>query len=115
MIDARRLQRLVELNRISRVVHKRNGQPVRAFLLRMNGEARPSTLRDYVGTKYSFQQRLADGHRCYRLRSLGDNPRDERNLAPEAVRPIFLRVLQDCLVVGPSRSVASERDQCCTS
>ena len=99
MIDGRRLQRLVQLGRVSRVVRRRDGQPVRAFLHRMPGEPKPSTLRDYMGTKYSFQQHLVDGHRCYRLRSLGDDLRAERSLAPEAVRPIFLRVLLDCLAV----------------
>ena len=98
MIDRRRFERLVDLGRVSRVIRTRTGRPIRAFLHRMPGEPRPSTLRDYVGTKYCFQQHLVDGHRCYRLRSLGDNPRAERDLAPESVRPIFIRVLLECLV-----------------
>jgi len=86
------------MGRISRIVRKRKGEPVRAFLHRMPGEAKQSTLRDYMGTKYSFVQHLVDGHRCYRLRSLGDNPHADRDLAPEQVRPVFMRVLLDCLV-----------------
>lgn len=97
MIDSRRLDRLVAMGRISRIVRKRKGQPVRAFLHGMPGEPKPSMLRDYTGTKYSFVQHLVDGHRCYRLRGLGDNPHAERDLAPNAVRPIFVRVLLDCL------------------
>jgi hypothetical protein len=100
MIDSRRLERLAEMGRISRVVRKRKGQPVRAILHRMPGEPKPSTLRDYMGTKYSVVQRLREGNRCYRLRSLGDNPREERDLAPEGVRAIFLRVVAECLSSG---------------
>jgi hypothetical protein len=65
----------------------------------MSGVSRkPSTLLDYVGTKYSFRQRLAGGHVAYRLRSLGDRAyASEVNLAPDEVRPIFLRVILDCM------------------
>ena len=98
MIDSRRLDRLEEVGRISRVVRNRKGHVVRAFLPRMPGEARPSLLRDYTGTKYSYQQYLADGHRCYRLRGLGEDPFAEQDLAPAEVRPIFIRVLLDCVV-----------------
>jgi hypothetical protein len=71
----------------------------------MPGEPRPSFLEDYRGTSYSFRQLLAEGHRCHRLRALGDKPRaDEYYLAPEEVRPIFLAVLLDCLV--PARALA---------
>jgi len=100
MIDSRRLERLAQMGRISRIVRTRKGQPVRAFLHRMPGEPKPSTLRDYMGTRYSSLQHLVDGHHCYRLRSLGDNPRAELDLAPESVRPIFLRVVADCLSSG---------------
>jgi hypothetical protein len=68
----------------------------RAVLLRLPGEPKPSRLTDYVGTKYSFQQHPNDGHRCWRLRSLGEG-RSDVSLAPAEVRPIFLRVVLDCL------------------
>lgn len=100
MIDATRLNRLVDMGRIARVVRRRKGQPVRASLLRMPGDMKPSSLRDYMGTKYSFQQHLAEGNRCFRLRSLGDNPHAEVELAPVGVRSIFLRVVTDCLTVA---------------
>ncbi len=97
-MDEKRVRRLMECGRVARVVKNRVGRIKRATLHLMAGEPKPSTLRDYVGTNYSFREYLKDGHRCYRLRSLGDNPRADRDLAPEEVRPIFLRVLLDCIV-----------------
>jgi len=68
-------------------------------LHRRDDDPKPTSPRDYVGTRYAFRQSLKDGHRCYRLRALGDKPNsDERNLAPESVRPIFLRVVLGCIV-----------------
>jgi hypothetical protein len=64
----------------------------------MPGEPRPSAIEDYTGTNYCFRQRLQSGQRCFRLRSLGDPRADERNLAPDEVRRIFMAVVLDCLV-----------------
>jgi hypothetical protein len=97
-IDQARLQRLVGLDRVARVVRTRVGRVKRATLRPMPGEWKPSLLSDYNGTKYSFRQHLGDGHRCFRLRALGDNHNDEDYyLAPPEARPIFLRVLLDCM------------------
>ena len=96
-IDQKRLNRLVALDRIFRVVKHPKGRIARAILRHMPGEPKPSFLSDYKGTKYCLRQRLGDGHRCFRLRSLGEPHADEHNLAPDDVRPIFLRVLLDCL------------------
>jgi hypothetical protein len=103
-VDQKRLDQLVSRGQIARTV-ARKGHVNRAVLHRLAGDSKAITLRDYVGTKYSFQQRLSDGHRCYRLRALGDNPRaDERNLAPEEVRSIFAGVLMDRLVIDNGRA-----------
>jgi hypothetical protein len=99
-MDEKRLRRLIACGRVTRVVKNRSGRIKRASLHRMPGEPKPSMLRDYVGTKYSFRQHLKDGSHCYRLRGLGDNPLTERELAPEEVRPIFLRVVLECLASG---------------
>ncbi len=96
-VDEKRLRRLNECGRVARVVKNRAGRIKRATLHAMPGEPRPSTLSDYIGTKYCLRQRLDDGHRCFRLRPLGDDRHEEYDLAPEDVRPIFLRVLLDCL------------------
>jgi hypothetical protein len=95
-IDAKRLARLIASGSVARVHKRRSGRVSRVCLHQRPGEAPPSFLTDYVGTKYSFRQHLGDGHYCFRLRALGDNPREERDLAPEEVRPIFLRVVLDC-------------------
>jgi hypothetical protein len=97
-ISMKRLMTLQELGRIAKVVTQRKGHIKRAILVQLPGEPKPNSLRDYVGTKYSFRQRLDDGHVTFRLRALGDNPNGpEAHLAPDSVRPIFLRVLLDCL------------------
>lgn len=96
-INQKRLRRLQDCGRISRLVKRSKNRVTRAILHRMPGEPRPITLRDYIGTNYCFRQHLADGHRCFRLRALGDNPREEQDLAPDEVRPIFLRVVLDCI------------------
>ena len=100
-IDQKRFLRLVDVGRVARVVKTRTGRVRRITLVHMPGEWKPSLLSDYKGTKYSFHQHLDDGRRCYRLRALGDNRNDEDYfLAPDEVRPIFLRVVLDCLAVA---------------
>ena len=97
-ISLQRLSLLQSLGRIARVVTNHKGYINRAYLLPMAGDHTPKSPFDYVGTKYSFRQHLPGGHVAYRLRCLGDRAfGSEINLAPDEVRPIFLRVLLDCL------------------
>mgnify|MGYP000002468538 CR=1 FL=1 len=95
-ITERRLEKLQALGRIARVVRHRKGHINRAMQIRLPGEGKPARPADYTGTRYSFKQRLSDGHSCWRLRALGDRP-SETDLAPEEVRPLFLGVLLGCL------------------
>jgi hypothetical protein len=107
-ISLQRLGVLQSMGRIARVVTHPKGYINRAVLLPMPGEPKPSMLRDYAGTKYSFRQRLAGGHVAYRLRALGDSAfESESNLAPDEVRPIFLRVILDCM--KPADAPGKER------
>jgi len=99
-IDEKRLARLVASGNVARVHKRRSGRISRVNLCQRPGESRPSFLTDYSGTKYSFRQHLKDGHYCFRLRPLGDDPREERDLAPDEVRPIFMRVVLDCLTAA---------------
>jgi hypothetical protein len=100
-IDAKRAARLIASDSVARVARRRHpDRIVRITLRHRPGESRPSFLTDYVGTKYSYKQHLDDGHYCFRLRPLGDDPYEERDLAPDAVRPIFLRVVLDCLTAA---------------
>jgi len=41
-----------------------------------------------TGPPYSFRERLEDGHMCWRLKRLGKG---------DELRPVFLRVVTDCL------------------
>jgi hypothetical protein len=54
-----------------------------------------------MGHAYSYRHELDDGHRPWSLRPLGHRIRHDQsleyNLAPTETRPIFLRVLLDCL------------------
>jgi hypothetical protein len=102
-IDLGRFHRLAGLDRFARVVRTRKGQIRRVTLRPMPGEWKPSLLSDYDGTKYSFRHHLDDGHCPFRLRALGENRNDEEYyLAPEEARPIFLRVLLDCIAPTPA-------------
>jgi len=81
----------------------RKGVIRRAVMHRRPGDPDPSTVRDYMGKGYSYKHHLEDGHRPWALKPLGGRvSRDDQNvelhLAPDCTRPIFLRVLLDCLV-----------------
>jgi len=97
-IDEKRLRRLAECGRIARVVKTgRDGSSTRQCTrcpARRGHRSCPTTR----ARSYCFRQHLEDNHRCHRLRSLGDNRNDDEHyLSPEEVRPIFLRVVLDCL------------------
>jgi len=80
-------------------VHK--GQIRRAVLRRRLGDPTPTELRDHMGQAYTYRHELGDGHRPWALRPLGHRIRHDQsfeyNLAPIETRPIFMRVLIDCL------------------
>ena len=80
----------------------RKGAIRRARLYRRPGDPKPSTLRDHMGKAYSWKQPLDDGHQPWALRPLvGHVARNDQShechLAPASLRPIFIRVLLDCL------------------
>ena len=94
-VGEQRAGRLEHLGR-AKVVRHSKGHINRVILLRRRDEtASTPALTDYLGKKYSFRQPLNDGHRCWRLKALG-RP-SEINLAPVELRPIFMRVLLECL------------------
>jgi hypothetical protein len=80
----------------ARVVRHRKGHINRVILLRGKNEPKAARLRDYLGRAYSFKQELGDGHRPWKLRPL-QGGHSESSLAPEFLRPIFIRVLLDVL------------------
>jgi hypothetical protein len=93
-INPKRAIRLENSGHAKLVRHK--GHLNRAVMYRRPGDPHPTTIRQYMGTGYSFEQPLSDGHHCWKLRPL-QGGHAESLLAPAEVRPIFLRVLLDCM------------------
>ena len=92
----------LESNGDAQLVRHKKGSINRAILHRRPGEPKPTTLRDYVGKAYSWEQPLDDGHQPWALRPLAGHvsrgdASHEYHLAPASLRPIFIRVLLDCL------------------
>jgi len=95
---ARRQALRLERDGLAKVVrHKKTGAINRVVMHRRPGDPHPTRVRDYQGQAYSFEQPLEGGHHCWRLRPL-QGGRSESTLAPPELRPIFLRVVLDCLV-----------------
>ncbi len=92
----------LECNGVAKLVRPKNGSINRALLRRRPGDPKPTSLRDHMGQAYSYRHELDDGQRPWALRPLGHRTRHDQsheyNLAPQSTRPIFMRVLLDCLV-----------------
>ncbi len=101
VVPERRILKL-ERDGIAKVVRHKKGRIARAVLYKRPGDPSPTTVRDYLGKSYSFKHRLDDGHRPWALKPLtghihrGDQS-FELHLAPASLRPVFLRVLLDCI------------------
>jgi hypothetical protein len=87
-ISERRLARLEAAGLIARVV-RHKGHINRAILFRRPGEGAAVELRQYMGTRYSFRERLDNGRLCWRLRRLGRG---------NELRPFFFAVVSGCMV-----------------
>jgi hypothetical protein len=94
----------LERDGLAKVIRHKKGRIARAVMYKRPGDPAPTTVRDYLGKAYSFRHHLNDGHQAWSLKPLGNHSRHDQSvefhLAPECVRPIFLRVLLDCL--GPA-------------
>jgi len=100
-IPERRALKL-ERDGLAKIVRKRKGRIARVVMHQRPGDPNPASVRDYAGKGYSFKHHLDDGHRPWALKPLaGRVSRHDQNveyhLAPESLRPIFTRVLLDCL------------------
>ncbi len=98
-------RRVVKLERagLAKVVRHKKGHIARIVMYRRPNEPLPTTVRDYLGKGYSFKHHLEDGHRPWALKPLTGRVHKcdqnvEYHLAPESLRPIFIRVLLDCLM-----------------
>jgi hypothetical protein len=84
------------------VIRQRTGSIACAVMYKRSGELNPPTVRDCIGKGYSFRQDLDDGHRPWALKPLSGyvnrrNQSPESHLARASLRPIFIRVLLDCM------------------
>ena len=86
-ITEQRMNRLERMG-LARVVRHKKGTINRVVMHYRPGDPKPTELTDYLGTRYSFREHLDDGHVCWNLRRLGKGAE---------LRPIFLRVVLDCL------------------
>ena len=95
----RRYALRLEHDGMAKIVRHKKGTINRLVLHRCDCDPRrPTLIRDYQGQAYSFRQSLGDGHDCWKLRPLqGGN--SESTLAPPDMRPIFMRVVLDCMAV----------------
>ena len=87
-INERQAARLEALGLVLVVKHKK-GHVSRCYLRQRPGDPKPIRVADYLGTRYSFRERLESGHECWRLRRLGRG---------NALRPAFLTVVAECMV-----------------
>jgi len=91
----------LERDGIAKIVRHKKGSINRVLLHRRPGNPHATKLRDHMGRAYSYRHELDDGHRPWALRPLGHRIRHDQsceyNLAPPETRPIFLRVVLDCM------------------
>ena len=87
-------QRMARLDRLGlvRIIRHKKGRIARCILHRRPGDPKLMKPADYLGTRYSYQEHLENGYIAWALKRLGK--RDE-------LRPVFLRVVSDCLVASP--------------
>jgi len=104
VISEKRALRLEDCGLAKVVRHK--GHINRVVLYRRPDDPHPTTARDYQGSAYSFEQPLADGHHCWKLRPL-QGGRSDSTLAPPETRSIFLSVVSGCMARSATPGAAS--------
>lgn len=65
-------QRMARMDRLGliRVVQHKKGRVSRCILHQRSDDPRPTKLSDYLGTRYSYRERLDTGHMVWTLRKL---------------------------------------------
>lgn len=87
-VPVRVFERMQDDGRIARVIRRRDGTIARAYLRPRDASEVPARISSYMGQRYSYLERLPSGQ-TWVLRRLGRG---------SELRPIFLKVLSDCLV-----------------
>ena len=85
-ISSQRMTRLEKLALIRIVKHKK-GRVSRCILHRCPGDPSPTKLSAYLGTRYSYLQRLDSGRLVWALRKLREG---------EGVPAAFLQLITEC-------------------
>jgi hypothetical protein len=106
VISEKRALRLEDCGLAKVVRHK--GHINRVVFYRRPDDPLPPTARDYLGKAYSFEQPLADGHHCWKLRPL-QGGRSDSTLAPPETRGAFLSVVRGCMA-QPATAPGDSRD-----
>jgi hypothetical protein len=88
-ISDRALSRLQADGQIARIVRRRDGRPMRAYMTARSKSELPGRMSAFVGQRYSYLEAL-ENCRVWALRRLGRG---------DELRPIFLSVLHSCLVL----------------
>ena len=86
-IGQKRVERLLAAELVM-AVRTRKGDIRRLVLRRGPDDPTPTCLADYLGTRYSFRERLDSGRLVWTLRKLGKD---------DKLRPIFRQVVTDCM------------------
>ena len=86
-IGRKRVERLLAAELVV-AVRSRKGDIRRLVLRRTADDPSPTSIADYLGTRYSFRERLDSGRLVWALRRLGQG---------DTLRPIFEKVVTDCL------------------
>ena len=87
-----------EAQQLLTLVRNRKGAITRAF--RTKADKSTNLLKTaYMGTAYSYLEKLPSGHQCADLTRLGGG-RHGKNYAPASLRPIFLKVVTDCMAAA---------------
>jgi hypothetical protein len=88
-IGQKRVDRLIAADMVA-VVHTRKGKIRRLNLRQRPDGPTPNCIADYIGTRYSFRERLDNGRIVWSLKKLGEG---------DKLRPIFRQVVNDCLAI----------------
>jgi len=86
-IGQKRMDRLIATDLVT-AVRTRKGDIRRLVLRRGADDPTPNCIADYLGTPYSFRERLDSGRLVWELKRLGKG---------DKLRPIFQQVVTDCL------------------
>jgi len=88
-VPVRVFERMQDDGRVARVIRRRDGTIARAYLRPRDASEVPAKISSYMGQRYSYLERLPSGQ-TWVLRRLGRG---------SELRPIFLQVLSECLVI----------------